>query len=102
MSVVSPHSMQRNKTYSVTPCASHVASIKAAKSRRVLADSHPLAAGFEPASRNDATGFLKDPNVTLHREMSRNVPDGHFHVFIFSECKFCAIYNGENHFKSED
>ena len=27
-----------------------------------------------------------------------NVPDGHFHVFIFSESKFNAIYNGENHF----
>ena len=37
--------------------------------------------------------------VTLHHEMSRNVPDGHFHVFIFSESKFCAIYNGENHFQ---
>ena len=31
--------------------------------------------------------------------MSRNVRDGHFHVFIFSENKFCAIYNGENHFQ---
>ena len=29
--------------------------------------------------------------------MSRGVPDGHFHVFIFSESKFYAIYNGENH-----
>ena len=37
--------------------------------------------------------------VTLHHEMSRNVPDGHFHVLIFSESKFCAIYNGENHFQ---
>ena len=35
--------------------------------------------------------------VTLHHEMSRNVPDGHFDVFIFSSSKFCAIYNGENH-----
>ena len=35
--------------------------------------------------------------VTLHHEMSRNVPDGHFHIFIFSESKFCAFYNGENH-----
>ena len=25
--------------------------------------------------------------------------DGHFHVFIFSESKFYAIYNGENHFQ---
>ena len=31
--------------------------------------------------------------------MSRNEPDGHFHVFIFSESKFCAIYNDENHFQ---
>ena len=38
-------------------------------------------------------------NVTLHHEMSRNVPDGHFHaVLIFSESKFYAIYNCENHF----
>ena len=37
--------------------------------------------------------------VTLHHEMSRNVPDGLFHVFIFSESKFYAIYNGENHFQ---
>ena len=36
--------------------------------------------------------------VTIHHEMSRNVPDGHFHVLIFSESKFYAIYNGENHF----
>ena len=28
-----------------------------------------------------------------------NVPDGHFHVFIFSESKFSVIYNGENHFQ---
>ena len=33
--------------------------------------------------------------VTLHQEMSRNVPDGHFHVFIFSESIFYAIYNGQ-------
>ena len=39
--------------------------------------------------------------VALHHEMSRNcnVPDGHFHVFIFSERKFYAIYNGETHFQ---
>ena len=37
--------------------------------------------------------------VTLHHEMSRNVPDGHFHLFIFSESKFYALYNGENHFQ---
>ena len=37
--------------------------------------------------------------MTLHHEMSRNVPDGHFHVFIFSESKFYAIHNGENHFQ---
>ena len=40
-------------------------------------------------------------HVTLHHEklMSRNVPDGHFHVFIFSESKLYASYNGENHFQ---
>ena len=37
--------------------------------------------------------------VTLHHEMSRNMPDGHVHVFIFSESKFYTIYNGENHFQ---
>ena len=37
--------------------------------------------------------------VTLHHEMSRNVPDGHFHVFTFSGSKFYAIYNDENHFQ---
>ena len=31
--------------------------------------------------------------------MSRNVPDGYFHVFIFSESKIDAIYNGENYFQ---
>ena len=37
--------------------------------------------------------------MTLHNGMSRNVPDGPFHVFIFSESEFYAIYNGENHFQ---
>ena len=37
--------------------------------------------------------------MILHHEMSRNVLDGHFHVFIFYESKFYAIYNGENHFQ---
>ena len=27
------------------------------------------------------------------------MPDGHFHVFIFSESKINAIYNGEDHFE---
>ena len=27
------------------------------------------------------------------------MPDGHFHVFIFSESKFYAIDYGENHFQ---
>ena len=30
--------------------------------------------------------------------MSRNVPDGHFHVFCFFFI-FSSIYNGENHFQ---
>ena len=25
------------------------------------------------------------------------MPDGHFHIFIFSENKFYAFFNGENH-----
>ena len=37
--------------------------------------------------------------MTDHHKMSRNVPDGHFHVFIFSKSKFYAIYNGETHFQ---
>ena len=31
--------------------------------------------------------------------MSRNVPDGHFHVVIFTESKFCTIHIGETHFQ---
>ena len=27
------------------------------------------------------------------------MPDGYFHVFIFSENKIDAIYNGENHYQ---
>ena len=37
--------------------------------------------------------------VTLHHEMSRNVPDGHFPVLCFLRVNFYAIYNGENHFQ---
>ena len=37
--------------------------------------------------------------MALQHEMSRNVPDGHFHVFVFSGSKFYAFYNGENHFQ---
>ena len=37
-------------------------------------------------------------NVTLHHEKNRNVSGGHFYV-IFSESKFYALYNGENHFQ---
>ena len=40
-----------------------------------------------------------DVPITLHQEKGRNVPDGHFHVFIFFESKFYAIYNGGNHFQ---
>ena len=32
--------------------------------------------------------------VTLHHKMSRNVPDSHFPVFIFSESEFYTINNG--------
>ena len=38
--------------------------------------------------------YMQTPLVTLHHEMSPNEPDGHCHVFIFSESKFYAIYNG--------
>ena len=27
------------------------------------------------------------------------MPNGHFYVFIFSESKFYAIYNGDTHFQ---
>ena len=27
------------------------------------------------------------------------MPDGHFHVFMFFESEFYAIYSGENHFQ---
>ena len=27
------------------------------------------------------------------------MPDGHFHVFIFSKGQFYALYNGEKHFQ---
>ena len=37
--------------------------------------------------------------MTLHHKMSHNVPEGHFLVYIVSESKFYAIYNGENHFQ---
>ena len=37
--------------------------------------------------------------VTLHHKMSRNVPDGHFRVSIFSESKCYAMQNDENHFQ---
>ena len=37
--------------------------------------------------------------MTLYHEVSRNVPNGHFHVFISSESKFYAFYSGENHFQ---
>ena len=37
--------------------------------------------------------------VTLYHEMNHNVPDGRFLVSVFSENKFYAIYNGENHFQ---
>ena len=37
--------------------------------------------------------------VTLHNEMSRNVPDNHFRDLRFSESKFYAIYNGDDNFQ---
>ena len=38
--------------------------------------------------------------VILHHEMSRNVPDGHFQVYIFSESKFYTM--AKSIFRSED
>ena len=52
--------------------------------------------GVIPVTSNLALSFIF---VTLHHEMSRSVPHGHFQVFIFSESKFYAIYNGETHFQ---
>ena len=46
--------------------------------------------------------FSADKNVTLHHKMSRNVPDGHFHVFIFSESNSMLFTMVKNIFKSED
>ena len=43
--------------------------------------------------------FSPEPFVILHHERSRNVPDGHFYVLIFSESKFYTLYNDENHFQ---
>ena len=37
--------------------------------------------------------------MTLHHKMSRNVPDGHFHVLYFLKVNSCAIYNGETYFQ---
>ena len=42
---------------------------------------------------------LAEVYVTLHHEMSCNVPYGPFHVFIFSESKLYATYNGKTHFQ---
>ena len=37
--------------------------------------------------------------VTLHHGMSFSLLDVHFHIFILSESKFYALFNGENHFQ---
>ena len=37
--------------------------------------------------------------VAFHHEMGRNMPEGYFHVSIFSESKFHVSYNDENHFQ---
>ena len=42
--------------------------------------------------------YTRTPYMTFHHEMSCNMPDGHFMV-IFSERKFYAVYNSENHFQ---
>ena len=40
--------------------------------------------------------------VTLHHEMSRNVPDGHFHVLYFLKVNSMLFAMVETIFKSED
>ena len=41
--------------------------------------------------------------VTLHHEMSRYVPDGHFHVFLyFLKVNYMLFTMVKNIFKSED
>ena len=54
---------------------------------------------FVPREKLLASRIKDDLLAILHHEMSRNRPDGHFHVFIFSESKLYAVYNGENHFQ---
>ena len=41
-------------------------------------------------------------NVTLHHEMSRNVPDGHFHLLYFLKENFMLFTMVKISFKSED
>ena len=45
------------------------------------------------------TDVARSTYVTLHHYMSRNVPDDHFHVLIFSESKFYALYKDKSHFQ---
>ena len=40
--------------------------------------------------------------VTLHHEMSRNVPDGHFHVLCFLKVKSMLFTMVKTIFKSEE
>ena len=55
--------------------------------------------GQQKTTKGSAVLGTDGANVTLHHEMSRNAPDGHFHVITFSESKIYVIYNGENHFQ---
>ena len=43
-----------------------------------------------------------ETNVTLHHEMSRNVPDGHFHVLYFLKVNSVLFTMVETIFKSKD
>ena len=63
-----------------------------------MADRQPLAFPTLISRVSDQNG-VSPLYVTLHHEMSRNVPVGLFRVFIFSENKCYAIYNGKNHFQ---
>ena len=49
-----------------------------------------------------AVGLYLETIICCTKRISRQPSMTFHHVFIFSKCKFYAIYNGENHFKSED
>ena len=52
----------------------------------------------DPENRN----YIHVYYAMLHHEMSRHVPDGHFHVFIFSESNSMLFTMVKTIFKSAD